>query len=257
MELSLIIPTYNEASIIIQTSSTLSLALGSTLAVETEVIIIDDGSDDLPTQVQSLTNQKLFKSISVKRNTVPVGKGAALAMGFSQAQAPLVGFIDADLSTPARYILEARAKMKELSCDVLIGSRRLRTSSSEESNQCSLKTILGQILPYLSNALLFQVKHHYKDTQCGFKFFKNSVAKHLFKDLVTHDGMSDIEILLRAHLYNYQVKELAVVCEDTRQSKRPLYRTIFKDLTGMWQLIKTYRIQRFQYPSPVQNSCNK
>ena len=58
-----------------------------------------------------------------------------------------------------------------------------------------------------------------KDTQCGFKLFKQKVAKQLFsKQLINRFGF-DFEILFLAQKKGYSIKELPVVWVNAEGSK--------------------------------------
>ena len=239
MKLSLVLPTRNEAAIILDSLRTIAAACGPELSSRTEVLIADDGSDELPTIVakESLP----FHSVTVLRNSPPLGKGRALAAAFQLAQGDLCGFLDADLSTPPRFIPEAIALLESGGYDLVIGSRR-EDGSSVQRKQHPVKTFLGNLLPWFSSGLLFLGRDKFSDTQCGFKFFGPGLAQSLYRGLLIADGMADIEVLLRATERRYRVKQLAITWKDERESKRPLRRTLLPDLKALFTLLVRYRL---------------
>lgn len=239
MKLSIILPTRDEASIIVETLSRLAGSLGESLCRDSEVIIADDGSDELPELIRSTSLP--FTNIQVLRNSPPLGKGWALAQAFQVARGEFSGFLDADLSTSPAYITHALPPLEKENCELVIGSRWVPGATVERS-QHPLKTILGDILRVGLGRLLFLGGRRFQDTQCGFKFFRTSVAKELYQGLQISDGMADIEILLRANERGYRVLELPIQWKDERESKRPLRRTLWPDIKAISILLFRYRI---------------
>ncbi|MCC6276285.1 MAG: glycosyltransferase [Oligoflexia bacterium] len=244
LELSVLIPTYNERDIVSHALVEIETALGA-LAKQTEIIIVDDGTDDLPEVVSKSKSKLSFQNVEVIRNHPPLGKGRSLVSGFQRAQAPVVGFLDVDLSTPPSYILKAFTSIKSGQSDIFIGSRKA-SGSEVTREQFWLKDILGHVLGYLARGVIFFRMRAYADTQCGFKFYRNDVAKTLYRDLVAPDGLNDLEILLRANLLKMRVQECGVVWTDLRESKRTLRRILVGELIAMCRILWTYKIQASQ-----------
>ena len=241
LELSILIPTYNEGDIIEDTLRKIAAALGKTLAAKTEVLIVDDGTDNLVEVVTKAAPAIGFRSVEVLRNSPPLGKGRSLARGFQRARGLVVGFLDADLSTPPSYILTAYDKLSTNQTDLFIGSRR-HADAQVTRDQSALKDVLGNALSVVVNGFIFSGGTKYRDTQCGFKFFKNAVAKVLYQDLVAGDGLTDIEVLIRAGLLNLRVTEQGVIWNDLRESKRSLKRIFWGEVKSMSAILVHYKL---------------
>ena len=241
IELSILIPTYNEGDIIEDTLLKIAAALGTTLSAKTEVLVVDDGTDQLVEIVHKAAPVSGFRSVEVLRNSPALGKGRSLARGFGRARGSVVGFLDADLSTPPSYILTAFDKISTDQTDVFIGSRR-HADSQVTREQSAIKDILGNALSGVVNTIVFSGGTKYRDTQCGFKFFKNTVARILYQDLVAGDGLTDVEILLRANVLKLRVTELGVVWNDVRESKRSLRRILWGELKSMTAILFHYKL---------------
>src|SRR5690349_20406061 len=112
IELSILIPTYNEVDVIETALVEISKELNPELLKQTEIIVVDDGTDNLVHKVKDLKNNFAFADITVYRNSPPLGKGKSLALGFQKARGKIVGFLDVDLSTPPRYIKMAYDHIK-------------------------------------------------------------------------------------------------------------------------------------------------
>jgi glycosyltransferase involved in cell wall biosynthesis len=100
---SIVVPAYNEASVLAAFHSRLRLAL-SPLTTETfEVIYIDDGSTD--TSFARLKNiQAQDPSVGIARLSRNFGKESALSAGLELAKGQAVIVIDADLQDPPELI---------------------------------------------------------------------------------------------------------------------------------------------------------
>ena len=71
------------------------------------------------------------------------------------------------------------------------------------------------------------------DTQCGFKLYKSKVGKKLFKNLQDKGFAHDIEIVLRAEKFNFQITELPVKWEHKDNSKLNIFSDSFKMLLNL------------------------
>jgi glycosyltransferase involved in cell wall biosynthesis len=239
IRLSLIIPTYNEQDTVEKSLTEIAQALGPELSHQTEIILVDDGTDGLNNLAPQLGRTLPFFSVEYMRNLKPLGKGASVAQGVEDARGELVGYMDVDLSTPPRYIHNALKSLEGGVCEVFIGSRRA-PGSKVERQQFFVKDILGYLLYAIVQRFVFAGMRHYKDTQCGFKFFKNRAAKILYKDILAPDGLTDLEILIRANLLGMHVEECGIEWTDVRESKRALKRILLGELFSMVKILFNY-----------------
>jgi dolichyl-phosphate beta-glucosyltransferase len=241
LELSLLIPTYNEADIIEHALTEIARELGPEQCQRTEIIVVDDGKDALPEIAEKVAPNLPFAAVRVQRNDPGLGKGKSLAWGFQHAKAPIVGFLDVDLSTPPHYIRQAVEAIRSDKADIFIGSRRA-LGANVNREQFFLKDILGNVLGVIARSIIFQGMRRYEDTQCGFKFYRNHVAKTLYQDLVAPDGLNDLEVLIRANLMGYRVEECGVKWTDLRESKRSLRRILFGELKAICRILLKYKL---------------
>lgn len=224
MELSIVIPVYNEEKRI-ERSLVKILDYCKSKLEKYEVIIIDDGSKDKTNQVISL-----YKSDNVKvfKNSKNMGKGYSVKRGILEAKYPLVLFSDSDLSTPLSELKKFIEYINK-GYDIVIASRKLK-GSFIKTKQPLYRQLMGKTFPFLVNLL---VLNNIKDTQCGFKLFKTKAAKKIF-ELLTFDGWAfDVEVLFIATKSGYKIKELPVVWVDKPGSKvNPIKDAycMFKDL---------------------------
>lgn len=122
-ELSLVIPCYNESSVLPLLHERLVHSLSRT-GVEWEVILVDDGShDDTFALLAAMhTGDTRFKVLSFSRN---FGHQTAVFAGLTHASGKFVAVMDADLQDPPEFLLTCLDKLKE-GYDVVYAVRRQR-----------------------------------------------------------------------------------------------------------------------------------
>ncbi len=111
VELSVVVPVYNEA----RNLRPLVAALAPVLDAETagwEVIFVDDGSADDSLQIIREINaaDQRFRAVSFSRN---FGKEIAIAAGLDHARGRAVAIMDADLQHPPAVLASFLAKWRE------------------------------------------------------------------------------------------------------------------------------------------------
>jgi glycosyltransferase involved in cell wall biosynthesis len=112
MELSIVIPAYNEEKSIEETIKKINK-----FTPDGRIIIVDDGSSDSTRE----RAEKLGVSvISHKRNR---GYGAALKTGFRNSETELITFLDADLTYHPKYLPALLERLKRENLDIAWGNR--------------------------------------------------------------------------------------------------------------------------------------
>jgi dolichyl-phosphate beta-glucosyltransferase len=133
------------------------------------------------------------------------GKGAAVKCGIGAARGVAVGFVDADLPYAFEAIDAAMQRLDD-GADLVIGGRDL-PGSSEVRGYTWGRWVPGQVYSLLVNALAV---HAIPDTQCGFKWFRRTVARDLFTR-VTLDGFAfDVELLVIAQSWGLRIDRIPV-----------------------------------------------
>jgi dolichyl-phosphate beta-glucosyltransferase len=203
IDLSIIVPAYNEAKSIQRTLNALCGYLDQQ-PYAAEVIVAADGEDGTRELVAELARSDA--RISVIGSSERVGKGRGIRNGMALARGRLIGFVDADYKTPIEE-LEKLLPWFDRGYDVVIASRALAESCIEVPQP--LYRQLGSrafgIAMHLTIGL-WQLR----DTQCGFKFFRGAVAHDLFGRQRIDGYMFDVEVLHLAERSGYRIKEVGV-----------------------------------------------
>ena len=208
MELSVVIPAYNEEQRILPTVKKIHSLL-SKQKHDFEIIVVDDGSTDRTKQVVEELGLAFTRVVRQPGNT---GKGAAVQRGIMESVKEWILFSDADLSTPIEELGKFLSLTKE--ADIIIGSRNLK-GSKIQVKQPFLRSSLGKAFPKIVSLILTMP---IKDTQCGFKLFHKR-TKHLFSPLLTKGYAFDVEVLYKAMLSGYRIKEVPVIWRNDGRSK--------------------------------------
>jgi dolichyl-phosphate beta-glucosyltransferase len=201
IDLSIIIPAYNEARRIGVSLATLSdhlQAHGRDLGTVEVVVVVARGHDRTAELARAQANA--FETFDVIDAGEPAGKGRDVRLGMRAARGRYRMFMDADLATPLHH-LETAAKLMREDADVIIGVRDLQQSHR------GLRKLISNLGNQLVRRLLDLDIH---DTQCGFKAFRGPVADDLFERQTIVGWGFDIEVLALANQRGYRISTIAV-----------------------------------------------
>jgi glycosyltransferase involved in cell wall biosynthesis len=212
LDLSVIIPAFNEESLIVSTLDCLHSYL-SARPQSFEILVVDDGSQDKTVEfVRQL--QKTHERLRLLSNPQNMGKGFSIQRGVLESRGQLIIFTDADLPYKLDAI-DGFLQALQSGCDLAIGSRVL--PGSEVKGVPMLRYAAGQIFSWMVQAVLFQ---GLPDTQCGFKSFKAQAAKEIFRRLTIGGFGFDVEMLFIARKRKYAIQPVPVHMIEHRQRSR-------------------------------------
>lgn len=212
MEISLIIPAFNEAQRIEPTLRRFHRFLAARPA-RFEIIVVDDGSTDGTVALVSALAGEL-PGLRVLCSPANRGKGHAVRLGMLAATGQVRLFSDADGSTP---ITELGPLLRALAAgaDIAIGSRYLAGSRVTRPQPWFRRFWSRLVNRVVQRVLLPGVA----DTHCGFKAFTAAAAAPIFA-ACTVDGWSfDLEVLARARAHGFRIREVPVRWENDERSK--------------------------------------
>lgn len=199
-DVSLIIPSLNEANIIKETLAKVAdfIRTNKQKLGSCEVIVVAPGMD--ATADIARQSAHLFDALQVIEPRRGGGKGADVRAGFAAAHGDLQLFFDADLSTPLEHILTMVQKLRD-GADVVIGARRLH-----RIHNGFVRSVVSVGTNLLTRPLLPRIK----DTQCGCKGFTRAAAQTLFKQQRSTGWGFDVELLLYAQHDKMRVAQVAI-----------------------------------------------
>jgi dolichyl-phosphate beta-glucosyltransferase len=210
VNVSLVIPAYNEAARIPATISRVAEYLRSR-GEPWEVIVVDDGSVDATAETAEKAAKAAALPIRVIRLPENRGKGAAVRAGVLASREEWVLVCDADLSTP----IEEWEKLRDAGSTVAIGSRALDESLIRLPQPWHRRT-MGKIFNKFVQLLSIR---GIRDTQCGFKWFQGSLAREIFSKARIDRFAYDVEILSLARRRGAAIAEVPVVWVNSPASR--------------------------------------
>ena len=161
----LVVPCYNEERRL-QRAALLGLAQSA----EARLLFVDDGSTDGTRGILDSLAQVAPESIEVLRLDRNLGKGEAVRRGLLRALAEgaeIVGYADADLSTPASELERLIVEIRTGSAEVVLGSRVALLGA--KIRRSPLRHYLGRVFATAASLVLHLPVY---DTQCGAKLFR-------------------------------------------------------------------------------------
>lgn len=248
MKISLIIPCYNEE---VNIQKGVLDKIGNYTAQDarfSEVLIVDDGSNDSSKVVIKNKYLKTFPKFRLIQNSHQ-GKAFAVLTGIKQAKYDYVIFSDIDLATPIDEVEKLIAKTKD-GAQIVIGSR-----NNSRAGAPILRKIMAKGFIFIRNIIIGL--EGIKDTQCGFKLFEKQAAMKIIDKLqVFHNNRNakgssvsagfDIEFLFLGQKLNYKIIEVPVVWRhvetknvnfipDTIETLKDIFKIKLLDLQGKYR----------------------
>lgn len=206
--LSVVIPAYNEAGNFRAGVLEPVMAYLRHQKYTWDILFVNDGSTD---ETEILLKEFCRKNKNCSVTTiVHGGKAAAVTAGMLAASGGFVLFTDFDQSTPLNQVEKFLVAHKN-GHEVVIGDRGVMTMNNK-----LLRRLRSWLFVTLVQIVLLP---GVRDSQCGFKSFRNDAAKKIFSSLLVtktgkvtggYMGAFDVEALFLARKYGYKVAQVPV-----------------------------------------------
>lgn len=230
IELSIVIPAYNEAKRLPKTLATIEQFFHDReyRVKNFEVVVVDDGSVDQTVERIETKRLKNLKTIRYEQNH---GKGHAVRTGVAVAKGKYILMMDADGSIPIQELDKLWPYRKKH--NLVIGSRFL--AGSRFGTQNFKRLVISKIGNILFR-MLFGINIH--DTQCGFKLFQAQTAKKIFSQTTIDRFGFDMEVLVLANQLGLTIQEAPINWHDSAGSSIRAVRTswqTFREMIKIWR----------------------
>ncbi len=214
-ELSIVFPVYNEQKRLKKAFIEILKFNKNFKSRKLEIIFSDDGSNDESHRLIRDFVKKNSKKLALKiiLSKINKGKGFALKQGIKLSTKKWILTTDLDLSVPLNQIFNWKKKNLLKKDFIIFGSRNLHNSIVKAN---VFRMFLGKIFNFLVKTIL---DISIKDTQCGFKLYRNPHAKKIFKELNNWGFSHDLELVLISKKRNLKILELPVRWEHKKGSK--------------------------------------
>ncbi len=211
MDLSIVIPMFNEAENVESTLKRVEEALSS-FQGDYEIIPVNDGSVDNTLEILKRieSKDKKIKVVSYSKN---IGRGMALRKGFRESRGKIVVSIDADLSYDPRYIRDLLHTLRtEEDIDLVIASPYMPGGGAQ--NVPALRLYISK----LGNKILrFAMPNRIYTSTGIFRAYRREVLDSL--ELESDGKEIHLEILSKALALSYRVKEIPAVLTSRKKGR--------------------------------------
>jgi glycosyltransferase involved in cell wall biosynthesis len=226
----IVIPVHNEEHDVEPSVRRLRAHLDNHFPYQTVITIADNASTDATPKVGARLAAELASVRYLRLDRK--GRGLALAAAWSRSAAPVVAYMDVDLSTDLDALLPLVTPLISGRSDLAIGSRlapgaRVRRGLKRE--------LLSRSYNHL---LRIALRVRFSDAQCGFKALRADVARRLLPEVENRAWFFDTELLVLAEREGLRIHEVPVEWTDDPDSRVDIVATATEDLRGVWRLLR-------------------
>ena len=229
--LDVVIPVYNEQDGLERSVRRLHAHLATTFPYPFHITVADNASTDETLRIANRLARQ-YPEVSVV-HLDEKGRGRALREAWSASEAPVLAYMDVDLSTDLAALLPLVAPLISGHSDVAIGtrlspgSRVVRGFKREFISRCYNLLLRGSLAARFS------------DAQCGFKAIRKDVADRLLPLVEDTGWFFDTELLVLAQRAGLRIHEVPVDWIDDPDSRVDIVATAVADLKGVWRMARS------------------
>ena len=212
MQLSIIVPAHNEEKRLAKMLDEYLPFFAQFYGNNFEMLVVINGTSD---GTEEITKKYAVKFPQMRYIVEPrkIGKGGAIMLGFTHVKGTLVGYVDADGSTPPTAFHDLVVHIGN--ADAIIASRRMRGAQVSPRQPWSRR--IASRLFNINVHLLFGL--HFSDTQCGAKLIKQSAVRRILPHLGITRWAFDVDLLLQLRQAGYKTTEIPTVWHDVAGSR--------------------------------------
>lgn len=230
--LDIVVPVYNEQAALADSIHRLHEYLSKDFPFTFRITIADNASiDDTPLIAAVLADELAeVRAIRLEQK----GRGRALRAVWEDSDAPVLAYMDVDLSTDLAALAPLVAPLISGHSDLAIrtrldhGSRVVRGAKREVISRC-YNLILRSTLAA-----------RFSDAQCGFKAIRADIARRLLPYVRDTGWFFDTELLVLAERSGLRIHEVPVDWIDDPDSRVDIVATALADLKGIARLLKGF-----------------
>lgn len=244
VDLSIVVPAYNEEHRIVPTLDRLHAFL-STQPLRYEIVVVDDGSRDATCAVVEAATSRVA-NLRLVRQSPNAGKGAAVRRGMLAARGQIRVMCDADCSMPPEELPRLLAPIIACTAEISIGSRYAegaRTDVKQPLYRVLWSRLCNQVI---QRSLVPGVR----DTQCGFKAFTAEAARDLFRRATIDGWAFDLEILAVARRRGFAIAEVGIEWKDDDRSRVNPIKDMWKVIREAIVIRRNLKAGRYNRPLP-------
>jgi glycosyltransferase involved in cell wall biosynthesis len=226
-----VIPVYNEEATLELSVRCLDAFLARDFPLSARITIVDNASTDRTWVIAQRLRDELPRVEALHLDDK--GRGRALRAAWSTSDAPILAYMDVDLSTDLRALLPLVDPLLDGRSDIAIGSRLLPQSRVRRG-------LKRELISRCYNRLLHTVLgSRFHDAQCGFKALRAEAAQRLLHRIDDQGWFFDTELLVRAERLGMRIHEVPVDWNEDPDSRVNILATALTDLRGIARVRRT------------------
>jgi putative flippase GtrA len=230
--LDVVIPVYNEQAALADSVYRLHRHLRDHFPFPARITIADNASvDDTPRIAHELADE--LADVRVVR-LEQKGRGRALHAVWATSDAPVLAYMDVDLSTDLAALAPLVAPLISGHSDVAIGTRLSRGARVVRGPK---REIISRCYNLILKSTLAA---GFSDAQCGFKAIRADVAQRLLPHIADTGWFFDTELLVLAERTGLRIHEVPVDWVDDPDSRVDIVTTATADLKGIVRLLRGF-----------------
>ncbi|MBI4573999.1 MAG: glycosyltransferase [candidate division NC10 bacterium] len=219
LKISIIVPAHNEAGRIALPLEALARHFQETHGDDFEIVVVTNNCWDATEEV---VNQIARRYRQIRQIVIPepIGKGGAIIEGIRRARGTLMGFVDADGSTPPAEVDRLVSQVGP--GDGVIASRWV-AGASVPTPQSWVRRVFSRGFNLLVRGLF---GFPYRDTQCGAKVFTREAWTAVVDKLAITDYAFDVNLLYHLRQEGFVVREAPICWHDREGSQLRLSQVV-------------------------------
>jgi dolichyl-phosphate beta-glucosyltransferase len=229
LELSVVIPAYDEALRLPPYLTSIRDYLDVALPDAYEITVVDDGSRDGTAEVVRKLSLD-WPALHLLRHQANRGKGAAVRTGVLASRGRHVLFADADGATAIEQEINLRGAIAS-GADLAVGSRYLNDALIVHRQWN--RRLMGLAFSTLVRRLL---SISVLDSQCGFKMMRSGAGRLLFENCSEDGYLFDLHIIALAGRLGLRIDEVGVSWAEMPGTKVRLIRDSWQMFVGLLRL---------------------
>lgn len=235
MQITVVIPTYNEAENLPRLASALFV-----LPLDLRLLIVDDASPDGTGRLAEELSEQYGGRLSVVHRPGKLGLRSAYLQGFERALnegTQAVAQMDADFSHDPQALPQMAARLRD--CDLVLGSRYV-PGGSVDARWPWWRKKLSTFGNFYARTILGIPLH---DMTTGYRLWRREALLNMPLERIRSNGyVFLVEMAYMAHCLGYHIGEIPIYFADRRwgQSKMS-FRIQAEAALRVWQVRWNYR----------------
>lgn len=228
----IVVPVFNEQATLENSVRRLHRHVQDNFTFVVRITIADNASTDDTPRIAAALADELDGVRAVRLEEK--GRGRALHRVWSQSDAPVLAYMDVDLSTDLAALAPLVAPLLSGHSDLAIGTRLNR----------SARVVRGAKREFISRCynliLKSTLRAGFSDAQCGFKAIRADIARELLPYVADTGWFFDTELLVLAERSGLRIHEVPVDWVDDPDSRVDIVATARADLRGIGRLLRGF-----------------